>query len=144
MPRVRKSIDIKAPISKVFSYLEDPHHAPEWIQGMVEVKDITGSGSGTHYKWTWKMAGIRLNGQTDRTEDILNRRIVDQRKGAVESTWTYTFEPHAEMTHLDLDVDYRVSIPVVGKVAEKFLLKLNERQAEMDAQNLKHRLESEK
>jgi len=90
------------------------------------------------------MAGIRLNGETERTEDIPNKRIVDKSKGAIQSTWTYSLEPHGDMTHLDLDVDYTIPIPVVGKVAEKFVLRLNEREAEMDAQNLKDRLESEK
>ena len=144
MPRVHTSIDIKAPIKKVFSYIEDPKNAPEWLQSMMEVKDVTGTGKGAHYKWAWKMAGIRLNGETERTEDIPNKRIVDKSKGAIQSTWTYNLEPHGDMTHLDLDVDYTIPIPVVGKVAEKFVLRLNEREAEMDAQNLKDRLESEK
>lgn len=142
MPRLHKSIDIKAPINKVFSYLEDPRNAPEWIHSMMEVKDVKGSGRGTHYNWTWKMAGIRLTGETERTEDIPNKRIVDKSKGTVESTWTFELEPHGDMTHLDLDVDYKIPIPVVGKVAEKFVLKQNEREAEIDIQNIKDKLES--
>jgi uncharacterized membrane protein len=142
MPRVHKSIDIKAPVNKVFSYIEDPRNEPEWMQGMIEVKDINGTGRGSHYKWTWKMAGIRLNGEAQRLEDIPNKKIVDKSKGAIESTWTYNFEPHGEMTHLDLDVDYKIPIPIVGKMAEKFILRQNEREAEMDIQNIKDRLES--
>jgi uncharacterized membrane protein len=142
MPRVHKSIDIKAPVSKVFSYIQDPRNEPEWMQGMIEIKDITGKGRGFQYKWTWKMAGIKLNGEAERLEDIPNQKIVDKSKGAIESTRTYNFETHGEITHLDLDVDYKIPIPVVGKMAENIIRRQNEREAEVDMQNIKDKLES--
>ncbi len=142
MPRLHNSIDIKAPVEKVFSYLEDPRNGPEWIHSMVEVKDIKGPGLGNHYNWTWKMAGVKFNGESDLVEDLPNEKIVVKSKGTVESTWTFKLEPHGDMTHLDLDVDYKIPIPVVGKVAEKIVLKQNERESEIDMQNIKEKLES--
>ena len=142
MPRVHKAIDIKAPVEKVFAYLDDPRNSPEWIHSMIDVKNVKGSGRGTHYDWTWKMAGVKLKGESDHTEEIPNEKIVVKGKGAIESTWTFKFKPHGEITHLDMDIDYKIPIPVVGKVAEKLVLKQNEREAEIDAQNLKDRMES--
>jgi len=141
MPRVHKDIDIKAPISRVFSYLEDPRNSPEWMNSMIEVNDIKGAGPGTHYSWTWKMAGMKLKGESDLVEEIPNQKMVVKSKGTVESVWTFKLEPHGEATHLYLDVDYSIPLPVVGKVAEKIVLKQNEREAEMDIQNIKERLE---
>ncbi|MBN2297712.1 MAG: SRPBCC family protein [Deltaproteobacteria bacterium] len=141
MPRLHKSIDIKAPVGKVFSYLEDPKNAPEWIHSMVEVKDVKGSGRGTHYNWIWKMAGVKLNGESDLVEDLPNEKMVLKSKGAAESTWTFKFEPHENMTHLDLDIDYKIPIPILGKVAEKIVMRQNEREAEIDMQNIKDKLE---
>jgi len=88
------------------------------------------------------MAGVKLTGESDLTEDLPNEKIVVKGKGAIESTWTFKFKPHGNMTHLDMDIDYKIPIPVVGKVAEKLVLKQNEREAEIDAQNLKDRMES--
>lgn len=142
MPRIHKSVDIKAPVGKVFSYLEDPRNAPEWIHSMMEVKNVKGSGRGTHYNWAWKMAGMKLEGESENVEEKPNEKMVIKSKGKVESTWTFNFKSHGDMTHLDLDVDYKIPIPVLGKVAERFVLKQNEREAEMDIQNIKEKLES--
>ena len=142
MPRLHNSIDIKAPVEKVFSYLEDPRNGPEWIHSMVEVSDIKGPGLGSHYNWTWKMAGVKFNGESDLVEEIPNEKMVVKSKGTVESTWTFNLKPHGDITHLDLDIDYKIPIPVVGKVAEKIVLRQNERESEIDLQNIKEKLES--
>lgn len=163
--KVHKSIDIRAPVERVFSYLEDPTNNPEWIESMINVKDISGSGTGSHYKCSWKMGGVQVCGETTRTEDISNKRIVDKTRGVGINTWTYTFEPHGDTTTVDLDLEYDIPIPVKWKLAHKFIhdysagsaFKLHspkianlidkvivnhtEREVEMDLQNIKDRLE---
>ena len=142
MARFHKSIEIKAPVDKVFSYIDDPNNGPEVITNLIEVKDVEGKGVGTHYKWTWKMAGMKFHGENTKTEDIPNKRIVLSGKGDIESTWTYSFESRGDATVLDLDIDYKIPVPVLGKMAEKVLLKRNEREGETNLMNLKERLES--
>jgi uncharacterized membrane protein len=142
MAKVHKKIEIKAPVNKVYSFIEDPKNHPEWITNMIEVKDSTGSGVGTHYNWSWKMAGVRVNGEATYIEDVPNKRIKLESKGGITSTWTYSFEPHGDATILDLDIEYEIPVPVLGKLAEKVLLKHNERDADMALGNLKDRLES--
>lgn len=142
MPRIHKSIDIKAPVKKVFSYVEDPKNEPEWMTSLVDVKDVKGSGAGTHYNWTYKMAGLHFHGEAERVEDIQAKKIVDRTKGGIESTWTYSFDPHGDATTMNLDIDYSIPVPVLGKLAEKVLLRHNEREAEQDLINIKEKLES--
>ena len=89
LQKVHKSIEISAPVEKVFSYLEDPSNNPEWIESMIDVKNISGSGPGSHYTCSWKMAGVQLYGETTRIEDIPNKRIVDKTRGVGRNTWTY-------------------------------------------------------
>ncbi|HPI94447.1 MAG TPA: SRPBCC family protein [Deltaproteobacteria bacterium] len=141
MPRFHRSIEIKAPIHKVFSFIEDPRNGPEVITNLIEVKNVSGKGQGSHYDWTWKMAGMRLKGESTFVEDVPDKRLVMKGKGDIESTWTYDMESRGEVTVLDLDIDYKIPIPLVGKLAEKVLLKRNEREGEMNLQNLKERLE---
>jgi uncharacterized membrane protein len=142
MARVHRNIEIKAPVNKVYACIEDPKTFPEWVTNMIEVKDLTGSGVGTHYNWTWKMVGMGFNGEATFTEDVPNKRIVLKSKGGITSTWTYTFEPHGDVTTLDVDVDYTVPVPVLGKLAEKLIFKRNDRDLEMALMNLKDRLEA--
>ncbi len=137
MPRVHKAIDIKAPVGMVFSYVEDPRNATEWIKSMVDVKDIRGA----HYNWTWDMAGLELEGESDMVAEIPDQKMVVKSKGSIESTWTFTFEPHGNMTHLDLDIDYEMPASLAGKEAEDLVRKQNERETEIDLQNIKERLE---
>ena len=163
--RVHKSIEIRAPVDRVFSYLEDPGNEPEWIESIIDVKNIRGSGPGSHYESSWKMAGVQLHGETTRTEDISNERIVDETRGDGIHTWTYTFKPHGNTTTVDLDLTYTIPVPVRWKLAhefiqeyaegvvsslhgpvianlvDRFIVKHTEREVEMDMRNIKERLE---
>jgi len=42
---------------------------------------------------------------------------------------------------LDVDTEYMIPVPVLGKLAEKLVAKRVQREAEQSAQNIKERLE---
>ena len=142
MPIIHKSVEIKAPVKEVYDYLMDPEKELEWLTSIMEVKDITGSGVGKHFKWTYKMAGIRLNGESTFTEDVSEKKIKVESKGGVESTWNWKLDQRKDITVLDLDLDYKIPVPVLGKVVEKLLLKRNEHEADLALTNIKEKLES--
>lgn len=142
MARFHKSIEIKAPVGKVFSYIDDPNNGPEVMTNLIDVRDVKGSGKGSHYKWTWNMAGMKFKGENTKIEDVPNKRIVINSKGDIESTWTYNFEPRGDATVLDLDIEYKIPVPVLGRLAENLLLRRNERETETNLMNLKERLET--
>jgi uncharacterized membrane protein len=141
MATVKRSITINANVEKVYNYLRDPNNQPEWMPGMIEVKDITGTNIGEGFKWTYKMAGILLHGETTVTDLVPNKRIVTDSKGGVKSTFDFKLEPTGDVTSLELTIDYSVPVPVLGKLAEKVILKRNEREADLAMENLKERLE---
>ena len=87
------------------------------------------------------MAGVPLKGETTVIEQIPNERRVTDSKGGVISTWTLTFEPHDGGTKFGIDIEYTVPVPVLGKLAEKLVLKRNEREADMAMENVKERME---
>jgi len=142
MPRINNSTHINAPVEKVFAYVTDPMNTPEWMVSMSEVTDVTGSGVGQHAHWKYKMIGIPLHGESTITEQVPNERAVTKSKGGITSTFTWTFAPDEGGTKLDLEIDYSIPVPVLGKLAEKLVLKRNEREMGMNAQNIKERLES--
>jgi coenzyme Q-binding protein COQ10 len=141
MAKVKRSITINAPVEKVFNYLADPMNQPEWVPSIMEIKDVSGFGVGEHHLWTYKMAGVLLKGETTTTEHIPNERIVTQSKGGVTSTWIFNFETHDGGTMMELDIEYTIPIPVIGKLAEKIVLKRNEREADSALANIKETLE---
>jgi len=143
MAKIQKSITINGPVDRVFAYVDDVMTSPEWLPSMMEVRDVTGSGVGQHYRWRYKMAGVPLNGESTVTEHIPNERRVTDSKGGVISTWTYTFEPHDGGTKFGIEIEYTIPVPVLGKLAEKLVLKRNEREADTAMENIKDKMEAE-
>jgi len=141
MAKVERSITINAPVGQVFAYIEDPMNNMDWVPSVIEIKDVTGSGVGQHWRWTYKMFGVRLGGESTVTEHIPNERRANQTKGGATSTWVFTFEPHDGGTRLNLNIEYTIPVPVLGKVAEKLVLKRNEREADLAMANIKERME---
>ena len=141
MAKVERSITINAPVEKVFKYIEDPMNTPDWLPSAMESTDVSGSGVGKHYRYSYKMAGVLLKGETTVTEYIPNERIVSQIKGGVTSTWIQSFKTQDGGTIMELDIEYTIPIPVLGKLAEKIVLKRNEREADLAMANLKEKME---
>jgi uncharacterized protein YndB with AHSA1/START domain len=143
MAKVTKSIFINAPVEKVFEYHTNPNNNTEYWPSMVEVKNIEDHPTGgKKFNWVYKMAGVRFEGSTIPIEYIPNKRLVIQTKGGIESTFVYNYEPEGEGTRLSMEVDYKVPVPVLGKLAESFILKTNEREADTVLANIKDILEA--
>lgn len=143
MAKIERSILINAPVEKVFEYHSDPRNSPEYWPSFIEVKDIEElPDGGAKYSWVYKMAGIRLTGSTSTIEFEENKLLSVKSEGGIDSTFTYTYEPEGDGTRLGLAVEYIVPVPVLGKLAESFILKMNEREADTVMENLKGILEA--
>lgn len=143
MAKLEKSITINAPAEKVFGYINVPTNLPEVWPSMVEAKDVERlSNGGTRFRYVYKMAGMRLEGSNEDVEWVANERMVSESRGGIESTSVWTFEPEESGTRVTAAMDYTVPIPVLGKLAERVVLGMNEREAETLLANLKARMES--
>lgn len=142
MIKAESSIIINAPVKKIFDYLSEPTNQPEIWPSLMEIKDVQRLPDGkTKNRWVYKMAGIRLEGTSEGVESVTNQRIVSKTKGGVESTQTWTFQPEAGGTKVTFEVEYTVPIPVLGKLAEAIIVKMNEHEGEVILANLKSRME---
>ena len=140
---VEKSVTIKAPVEKVFGFMADPRNLPEIWPSMVEVKDVQPlPAGGYNFGWTYKMAGMRFEGASETTELIANQRNVTESKKGIQSKFTWTYKPEAGGTKLTVQVEYTVPVPLLGKLAEAFIIKQNEHEAEAMLANLKARMET--
>ena len=141
MKRLERSITINVAVEKVFNYITEAMNQIDWMPSMVAIKDVSGSGLGKSHRWTYKMAGILLEGESTFTEHTPNKRVVLESKGGVKSTFTFDFEPHNDGTMLKLVIEYNIPIPVLGKIGETILLKRNEREIDLAMNNIKEILE---
>ena len=88
------------------------------------------------------MAGILLEGETTITELVPNKSLRTLSKGAVASDWLFLLEARDGKTELELTIEYTIPVPVLGKVAEKIMLKRNEREADLAMENIKEIMEA--
>jgi uncharacterized membrane protein len=141
---INKTTLIDAPLEQVFAYYADPSNNPEIWPSLVEVKDVTldDKGQPKTFKWTYKMAGMRFEGSSEYLEYLPNKRVVIQAKSGIHATNTIDFSVVEGKTQITEQMDYSIPIPLLGKVAEKFLIKLNENEMTTIHNNLKARMES--
>jgi uncharacterized protein YndB with AHSA1/START domain len=143
MPKVEKSITINAPAEKIFDYWTEPANLPEFWPSVVEVKDRQRlPNGGNTFRWVYKMAGVRFEGTSEDVEYIANQRTVTKNTGGIESTIRMTLQPEGDGTKVTFENEYTVPIPVLGKLAEAAIVKLNQNETELLLANLKVRMET--
>jgi carbon monoxide dehydrogenase subunit G len=141
MEVIHKSIDIDDAPDRVFAYVADPSTGTEWLPSLMDIRNVSGTGVGQHYEWTYKMVGFPLHGETSVVAHVPSERRVVRMKGTVESLWTFVLEPRERGTHLDVTVEYSVPLPVLGKLAEKLVVRRNDREIEVALQSIKDHCE---
>jgi len=142
MARLKKSVIIHAPEAKVFVFVNDCAIFPEIWPGRLEIRDIQVLYTGGHrFSWVYRIAGRRIEGTTETTELIPNKKIVDKSVKGIPSTFSWTFEPQDNGTKLTLEIEYLVTIPLLGMFVEAFMIRTNERQAALCLANMKARME---
>ncbi len=143
MAKIESSVTINAPVEKVFEYAAQPENLPEIWPSLVEVSNIKELPNGGHsWEWVYKMAGMRFSGASTQTEFVVNERTVDESTGGIESTITWLFQPEDGGTKLTSLVEYKIPVPLLGKIAEAFIVKFNENESETILANLKARMEA--
>ena len=135
------SIVINAPVSEVFEYVNAPATLADWMTGMIEVRNVIGSGAGLQWDWTYKMVGIHVRGQSVIVDHIPNERATHQGIGMLTADWTNIVEPHDGGTKLTMKLEYTIPVPVLGKLAEHLTIRRNARELETSLLNLKETLE---
>ncbi|MEW5941703.1 MAG: SRPBCC family protein [Chloroflexota bacterium] len=143
MVKLHKSITINAPIDKVFAFMDDPAHLPEIWPSMLEVKDVTpAAAGGSNFGWVYKMAGMRFEGASETTEHETNKHTQTRSVKGIESKFDWNYKAHNGSTDLEVDIEYNVPIPLIGKLAESFIVKQNEHEADTLLANLKDQMET--
>ena len=143
MAITKKSTIINAPVEKVYEYARNPENFPEIWPSLVEVKNIKElPNGGNSFDWVYKMAGMKLNGFSEDIEVVPHKRTVSHTSGGIEGTVTWEYEAVDNGTKFTSTVEYKVPVPVLGKLAEPIIIKMNENESEIILANLKARMEA--
>lgn len=136
MATIERSFFVQAPPERVFDFLA--HHAndPQWLPGLVDARNFTGAGTDYRWEWTYKMAGLSFDGSGQTLEHDPPRRHVVETRGGIVSTWAWALEAEGDGTRVSLRMEYTLPVAVLGKIAEKLLLKQNEKAADEGSANL--------
>jgi uncharacterized protein YndB with AHSA1/START domain len=141
MPKLEKSITIKAPVREVFAYIDKPAHLPEIWPSMFEVKDVKPLTNGGHkFQYTFNFAGKPIYGTTETFERVENKRIADKMYGDFDATYAWTFLGENGTTEVAFESDYK--LPQAFVKDERFIARRNELEADAILANLKARVEA--
>jgi uncharacterized membrane protein len=140
MAKIDTEVWINAPIDEVFSYISDPRNLPEFWPSLIEINDVQSLPNGGYsLRWIYKMAGVRFEGKAEYTQIVPNRFFVVETKGGIDSTIAWTARSWENKTKVTFTIEYKVPVPVLGKLAELIIVKMNEQEADLIMVNLKAR-----
>ena len=143
MAKITRTFTINAPVEKVFAFASgDPNNLPNIYPSLIEVKDIEPSpAGGFNFRWIYKMAGMQFEGALETTEYIPNKRIATRSTKGIKARSVYTYEPEGGGTKITSETEYTVPVPLLGKLAEAIVVKLNENETDAVISNLKALME---
>jgi uncharacterized membrane protein len=140
MAKVDKEVWIKAPLDKIFDYVFHPNNMPEFWPSLVEINDLqTLPNGGYSAGWVYKMLGLRFEGKAEYTRITPNEFFVIETKGGIESTIVWTFRSREGKTRVTFTVDYKVPIPLLGKLGKVIITKMNDHEGDLIMANLQTR-----
>ncbi len=123
-----RSIDIRAPVSTVFTYFARPEHVSDQMTdkgvGMTVIPmDIKeGMGVGTTFRIIGDFGGKRLEWDCETTEFVREKRISAEQTEGPFKRWLITneFEAKGEnLTTVTMSVDYEMPFGILGSIMAK-------------------------
>lgn len=141
MLKLHKQVVVKAPLDKVFGYIEQPENLPQIWPSLYEVSKVEKIPTGGHrFAWLYNMVGTPIKGTTETIKFEDRKIIFDKATGEVDGTFKWTFAGQNGTTEVTFDVEYEEKgfLPTQDL---KFFERRNEVEAEAILTNLKARLE---
>lgn len=138
MRRYSSSIEIDAPVERVFDFVITPTNLPGVWPSMIDVSNVKRAQDGRYsFDWTYKMVGVPFKGHSETLEYTPSTLSFVRNAGGIPSTFRWTFTKKGAGTLLAVDVEYEIPTPMIGKLAESLVAKMNEREMAHVLENMK-------
>jgi uncharacterized protein YndB with AHSA1/START domain len=129
MTKVSRSVEIAAPVERVFAYYARPEHIaktfPEDVRmKVVPIKVTEGFGVGTVFRISGEFGGRKMEWDNETVEYERNRRIISKAINGPfkKNEITVTFEPINDRTRLTFTADYDIGYGILGKALSRIKL----------------------
>ncbi len=145
MKQIKRTIEIKAPVQRVYDYLSQPANLLHIWPNMISVSNVVPGKGGVHdFDWEFKMAGFKFKGHAKTEEAQPGKLVVIRNESGIPSTFRWMYQGlNGSGTRLNLDLQYTIPGPVIGKLAEALVARINERDVDTLLANLKDVMESQ-
>ncbi len=143
MASITKTVFIAAPVEIAFAFMDDPMNTTGIMVGMTNVRNVKDKNGSKSFDWTYKMGGMKFDGSSETTERTPNKSITVVGRGGIESKFVWTFTPENSGTRVSVQIDYKVPVPVLGKLAEGVIIRQNEKDTDTMMANLKNKVEAQ-
>jgi uncharacterized membrane protein len=138
MTLIQKSVTINAPVDTVLAILEDPERQSE-LNPNLKLLSYTPSPLGFYdATWEYKMAGMKLSGESTVIAYEQGKRIVFESKGGIDSRWEWTINAQGDTTQVSLALTYTMPGSLLGAAINKLVIEgQNEKDIEGELATLK-------
>jgi carbon monoxide dehydrogenase subunit G len=143
MVRVSKSTRIDAPREQVFEFLDVPENHATITPSLRDIRNVQAlDNGGKTLEYTYKMAGIGIDGQLTQTVHDPPSRHVFALESGLSGELAFELEAAAEQTTVvTATAEYEIPGRVLSAVAEPFVKRYNARELATVLENLRDSLE---
>ena len=142
MPRIEQTIEINAPLERVYTIAKNVEAFPDFMDDLKSLTVLERSDDGTRTvtEWVGLIREFKMTvkwTQEDKWNDAETRDDFSQIKGDMDSMagyWQFTAEGGAR-TRFDSVMDYEYDVPLIGPMVKSLIKKkiTDNLQATMDA-----------
>ncbi len=115
MPVVTKSMEIKAPVEKVFQVVTDPDNWTRYVSSLVEITDRSQDipAKGSTFAWKYRMMGFNFGGRGTVTDNQPNESFAMTLESKFPIKESYVFKDTGDgTTRLEVTIDYEMPSPM--------------------------------
>lgn len=147
MPHVEESIEIAAPVEKVFDLIANqPERMVDWWPPIDLQERVTPppTNTGSISRYVYNMMGIKIKGEHKVVAMTLNQHLSVKTISGIDSAFHFTFSPSTIGTTLNVRVDYKLPGSIMGQLINRLAFEnKNVEDLQQGLRNLKTMLESE-
>lgn len=114
MTKIERTLEVKAPVEKVYAVCEDVENYINFMDGAREIK-MTGEKT-SHWKMELLGRAVEFDGEF--TECVKNERLTWELKGDLKSTGSWILNPTAGGTQVTYVMDYKMP-GIMGAIIDK-------------------------
>lgn len=133
MAKVARTIEINAPVSKVFDFVTNPDNWTKYVGSLIKVSDLTNNPpvKDTTFKWIYRMLGVDLGGKGRVSSFEKDKEFTMQMEGSFPIREIYIFDGDDANCFLTVEVEYEMPGKILGVISKSSVIeKLNIKEAD--------------